>query len=193
MNLCHPTKCGPVTFLASLGGLDTASSFIPRRESRIWLTVGAVTEVWPFLKLQSLVVLGGKWLPFSLVGGIPMFVKELPLVAYKWTPLRHDKEGAMSDQVVYIISCQGFCTHKMNDRIWSFNSWPLILCWWLLKWVTEVILCLKLTFRQMAWWRGQPEEQQTGGRQKKTVLPTTHWHGPLFRGCLQAISILTIV
>ena len=24
----------------------------------------------------------------------------------------HDKEAAKSDQVVYIISCQGFCTHK---------------------------------------------------------------------------------
>ena len=33
-------------------------------------------ELQPFLKLQSLVVLGGKWLPFSLVGGIPTFVKE---------------------------------------------------------------------------------------------------------------------
>ena len=74
--LCHPTKCGPVTFLASLGGLYTVASFIPRRESWIWLTVGAVMESQPFLKLQSLVVLGGKWLPFSLVGGIPMFVKE---------------------------------------------------------------------------------------------------------------------
>ena len=39
-----------------------------------------------FLKLQSLVVLGGKWLPFSLVGGIPTFVKELPLVVYKQIP-----------------------------------------------------------------------------------------------------------
>ena len=33
-------------------------------------------ESGPFLKLQSLVVLGGKWLPFSLAGGIPTFVKE---------------------------------------------------------------------------------------------------------------------
>ena len=74
--LCHPTKCGPVTFLASLGGLYTAASFIPRRESQIWLTVGAVMESQLFLKLQSLVVLVGKWLPFSLVGGIPTFVKE---------------------------------------------------------------------------------------------------------------------
>ena len=65
-----------------------------------------------FLKLQHLVVLGGKWLPFSLVGGIPTFVKEPPLVVYKWIPKLHGKEGATSDQVVYIISCQGLCTHK---------------------------------------------------------------------------------
>ena len=74
--LCHPTKCGPVTFLASLDGLCTLASFILRRESRSGLTVGAVMESWLFLKLQSLVVHGGKWLPFSLVGGIPVFVKE---------------------------------------------------------------------------------------------------------------------
>ena len=69
-------------------------------------------ESQPFLKLQSLVVLGGKWLPFSLVEGVPTLVKEAPLVAYKWIPLWHDKEAAMSDQIVYIISCQGFCAHK---------------------------------------------------------------------------------
>ena len=74
--LCHPTRCGPVTFLASLGGLCTSASFILRRESQICPTVGAVMESQPFLKLQSSVVLGGKWLPFSPVGGIPTFVKE---------------------------------------------------------------------------------------------------------------------
>ena len=77
---------------------------------RSGLTVGAVTESQLFLKLQSLVVPGGKWLPFSLVGGI--LVKEPPLVVYKWIPTQHDKEAAMSDQVFYIISCQGFCAHK---------------------------------------------------------------------------------
>ena len=64
-------------------------------------------ELQPFHKLQSLVVLGGKWLPFSLVGGIPTFVKEPPLVAYKQIPKLHGKEVATSNQVVYIISCQG--------------------------------------------------------------------------------------
>ena len=33
-------------------------------------------------------------------------------MVYKWIPLQHVKEAATSDQVVYIISCQGFCTHK---------------------------------------------------------------------------------
>ena len=69
-------------------------------------------ELRPFLKLQSLVVLGGKWLPFSLVGGIPTFVKEPLLVEQKQIPKLHGKEAVMSDPVVYIISCQGLCTHK---------------------------------------------------------------------------------
>ena len=43
-------------------------------------------ESQPFLKLQSLVVLVGKWLPYSQVGGIPIFVKEPLLVVYKQFP-----------------------------------------------------------------------------------------------------------
>ena len=69
-------------------------------------------ELQPFLKFHSLVVLRGKWLPFSLVGGIHTFVKEPPLVVYKQIPVQCDKEAATSDQVVYIISCQGFSAHK---------------------------------------------------------------------------------
>ena len=55
-------------------------------------------------------VLGGKCLPFSLVGGIPTSARE-PLVAYKWSPKLYDKEAVTSDQVVYIISSKGLCTH----------------------------------------------------------------------------------
>ena len=33
-------------------------------------------------------------------------------MAYKQIPTWRDKEVVTSDQVVYIISCQGFCTHK---------------------------------------------------------------------------------
>ena len=33
-------------------------------------------------------------------------------MAYKWSPKQCDKEVVASDQVVYIISCQGLCTHN---------------------------------------------------------------------------------
>ena len=36
----------------------------------------------------------------------------VPLVAYKWSPKQCHKEAVASDQVVYIISCQGLCTHN---------------------------------------------------------------------------------
>ena len=33
-------------------------------------------------------------------------------MVYKWSPKQHDKEVVTSDQVFYIISCQGLCTHN---------------------------------------------------------------------------------
>ena len=33
-------------------------------------------------------------------------------MVYKWIPAQRDKEAVTSDQVVYIASGQGFCTHK---------------------------------------------------------------------------------
>ena len=69
-------------------------------------------ESQPFLKLQCLVVCVGKWLPFSQVEGIPTSARETLLVAYKWSPKQCDKEAVTSDQVVYIISCQGLCAHN---------------------------------------------------------------------------------
>ena len=42
----------------------------------------------------------------------PHICKGAPLVAYKWSPKESDKEAVTSDQVVYIISCQGLCTHN---------------------------------------------------------------------------------
>ena len=65
-------------------------------------------ESQPFLKLQSLVVLGGKLATFLPGRRHPHVCK----VAYKWIPEQHDKEVVTSDQVVYIISCQGHCTHN---------------------------------------------------------------------------------
>ena len=69
-----------------LVSLSLQHSSCQEENPRSGLTEGAVTELWWFLKLQSLVVLVGKWLPYSQVGGIPTFVKEPPLVAYKWIP-----------------------------------------------------------------------------------------------------------
>ena len=33
-------------------------------------------------------------------------------MVYKWSPKQRDKEAVVSNQVVYIISCQGLCTHN---------------------------------------------------------------------------------
>ena len=80
---------------------------------RSGLTVGAVAELQVSLKLPSLVVLGGTWLPFSQVGGIPTSERE----PHWWCPKQHDKEAVVSNQVVYIISWKGLCTH---------NKWPYL-------------------------------------------------------------------
>ena len=125
--LCLPTKCGPVTFLASLGGPYTAASFIPRREFQIQLTVEAVMESQPFLKLQSLVVLGGKWLPFSLVGGIPTFVKEPHWWHKNGFPCSMIRRWPHQIKWFILFFARAFAPIK-NDHIWSFNSQPLISC-----------------------------------------------------------------
>ena len=40
-----------------------------------------------------------------------------PLVVYKWSPKQCDKDAGTSNQVVYIISCQGICAH---------HEWPYL-------------------------------------------------------------------
>ena len=47
----------------------------------------------------------------------PHICKGTPLVVYKWIPTWCYKEVVTSDQVVYIISCQGPCT---------CNEWPYL-------------------------------------------------------------------
>ena len=42
--LCHP-QCGPVTFLASLGGVHTLAPFLLRRESQIWFSSRSCNRV----------------------------------------------------------------------------------------------------------------------------------------------------
>ena len=87
------------------------------------LAVGAVTESWLSLKLPSLVVPGGKWLPFYQVGGIPTSEREPLLVAYKWSPKQHDKDTANTNQVVSFISCQGLCTQiEWLNPVFQFTA-----------------------------------------------------------------------
>ena len=38
-------------------------------------------------------------------------------MAYKWSPKQHDKEVVVSNQVVYIISWQGLCTHNKGPYL----------------------------------------------------------------------------
>ena len=60
--LWHPTKCGPVTFLVSLGGLHASAPFLLRGESWIWFSSGSCNGVvthslncraWWFLEVSD--------------------------------------------------------------------------------------------------------------------------------------------
>ena len=72
-------------------------------------------ESQPFLKLQSLVVLVGKWLPFSQVGGIPMSAREPHWWHINGVPNNVTRKQLPQTKCFYIISFQGLCTH---------NEWP---------------------------------------------------------------------
>ena len=71
-------------------------------------------------------VLGGKWLPFSPAGGIPMFVTEP-----HWWCINMDSHmtwqgsGYLRPSSLYYFLARAFVPIK-NDCIWSFNSQPLI-------------------------------------------------------------------
>ena len=104
-------------------------------DPRSGLAVGAVAELWPSLKLLSLVVLGGKWLPFSHVGGIPMSETEP-----HWWHTNGVWNNVTRKQLPHIkwfilFLARAFAP-TMNDCILSFNSQPLISCPWLPNWVT---------------------------------------------------------
>ena len=82
---------------------------------RSGLAVGGVAELWPSLNLPNLVALGGKWLPFSWVGGIPTPEREP-----HWWHTNRVPNNVTRTRLPWIkwfmfISCQGLCTH---------NKWP---------------------------------------------------------------------
>ena len=114
-------------------------------------------------------------------------------MAYKWIPLQHDKEAATSDQVVYIISCQGFCAHKE----WPYPEFQFTATDFMLMAaktsdrvynMSEANLQADGLVEKPA--QGAADQQET---EEEDCSPITHWHGPLSRGHLQAISIWTIV
>ena len=83
-----------------------------------------------FLKLQSLMVLGGKWLPFSQVGGIPTSARE-----FNWWHINGFLNNMTRKWLLQTKCSISFLARAfapiMNDHIWSFNSQPLISCPWL--------------------------------------------------------------
>ena len=126
----YHSKCGPVTFLASLGGLPLQHPSYQEENPRSGIAEGAEMELQLFLKLKSLVVCVGKWLPFSQIGGIPTSARE-PLwwhingvpnnMTRKWLP----------QTKLFILFLARASVPITNDHIQSFNSQPLILCPWL--------------------------------------------------------------
>ena len=99
---------------------------------RSGLTVGAVAESWLSLKLPTLVVLGGKWLPFSQVGGIPMSEREPHINGVPNSVIRKQ----LSQIKWFILFLARAFVSTTNDHIWSFSSQPLISCQWLPNWVS---------------------------------------------------------
>ena len=102
---------------------------------RSGLAVGAVMESQPFLELQSLVVLGGKWLPFSQVGGIPVSAREHCWWHINGVPNNVTRKRLPQTKWFILFLARAFAP-IMNDCIQSFNSQPLISCPWLPNQVT---------------------------------------------------------
>ena len=101
---------------------------------------------------------------------------------YKWIPTWRDKEAVTSDQVVYIISCQGFCAHKE----WLYPEFQFTATDFMSMAAKSSNLGDKMSEANLQM-DGQVEkpakEQWAGGRQKKRTVPhITHRCGPLSRG-----------
>ena len=82
-------------------------------------------ESQPFLKLQSLVVCVGKWLPFSQVGGIPMSAREPHWWHINGVPNNVTRKG-LPQTKLFILFLARASVPIMSNHIWSFNSQPLI-------------------------------------------------------------------
>ena len=97
---------------------------------RSGLAVGPLAELQPSLNLPSLVVLGGKLLPFSQVGGIPTSEREPHWWCTNGVP--NNMIRKQLPQIKWFIWFLGRAfVPKTNDHIQSFSSQPLISCLWL--------------------------------------------------------------
>ena len=114
-------------------------------------------------------------------------------MAYKQIPPQHDKEAATSYQVVYIISHQGLCAHK---------EWPYLE----FQFTATDFMLMAAKMRDRGDNMSESNLQADGlverpaqgavdqwEMEEEDSSPITCQHGPLSRGCLQAISIWTIV
>ena len=72
---------------------------------------------------------------FSQVGSVPTSVKES--VAGRWMDLQLTVDKMWLTQAKLFLNFLAWAfAPKLNEPIWSFNSWPLFSCQWLQDWVT---------------------------------------------------------
>ena len=158
-------------------------------DPRSGLAVRAVAESWLSLNLPSLVVLGGKWLPFSQVGGIPMSEREPHWWCTNGVPNNVKRKWLPQIRWFIWFLARAFAP-TMNDHIWSFHWQPLISSPWLPNWVTSLIKHLEPTFRQVAMCKCQPKVQRMYRSWRKKIVPLpTHRLGLQPRGCSLAALI----
>ena len=157
------------------------------------LAVGAVAESWPSLKLLSLVVPGGKWLPFSQFGGIPTSEREPCWWCINGVPNNVTRTWLTQTKWFVLFLARAFAP-KSNDQIQNFSSQALISCPWLPNWATWWMKCLESISRQRATWTCHPRVQRTYGSQKhQVVLPPTCHLGPWPGGCRPVTLVQNIV
>ena len=141
------------------------------------LAVGTVMESWPSPKLPSLVP-GGKWLPFSQVGGIPTSEREPHWWHINRVPNNVTRSRLTQTKWFVLLLARAF-SPKFNDWIQSFSLQPLILCLWLPNQVTWWIKCLEPISRWRTMWTCHSRVQRTYRSWKhQVVLPPTFHLGP---------------
>ena len=122
-------------FWHPLVGSTLQHPFYWEENPRSGLAVGTVVELQLFLNLPSLVFPGGKWLPFSQVGGIPTSEREPHWWHTNGVPNNVTRTQLPQIRWFILFLARAFAP-TTNDCIQSFSSQPLISCLWLPYWVT---------------------------------------------------------